>query len=1330
MHGYRAAGAVQIDETGGHRRVGKAVWAVVVLLLLAAPLVASHNWVDIPDVGGLDDAVAQSDLTTMGFDGSHPGTFSVRWSWDKITFSGANTGDACMLFDTDGDGNINNSLCVQIATSGATTSIVSGFPVLFACGDARTDRCSTPAPAALGATTCTVAQVTTDPFAGGESYPNDMQAECAVPISALTGTPIFTTVCSYPSAGNGGNNNPVDCVASPGSIVADLQVTKSNGLASVVAGGTTSYTIVVSDPGPNNANGTTVTDPAAAGLTKTAVSCSAAGGAACPSSLSIGQFEAGVVIPTLPLNGTVTFTVTATVTATSGSVTNTATVTGPSGAIDPVASNDTASDTDTVTAPAATADLQITKTDGAASSAAGAPIAYTITASNAGPDAVTAATVTDTFPGAITGVTWTCTATAGSTCPASGTGDINAAVDLLAGGSATFTASGTVSAAATGTLSNTATIAAPAGVLDATPGNNSATDTNTITATADLAVTKTDGATSVAAGGSVTYTITASNAGPGAVSGATVTDTLPASLSGATWTCTASAGSSCPASGSGNLSASVNLLAGGSATFTLSATVSGSASGTLSNTASIAAPGGITDPTPANNSATDTTTVTAAVLTADLSITKTSTPNPYVAGATLTYTIVVANAGPAGAANARVQDALPAAIAAFTWTCSGSGGSTCATATGSGSIDALVTLPAGTAVTFTLTGTVPAGTTGPLSNTATVTPPAGVTDPSPGNQTATNVNTPLTSQAPTGVELELRQTFPQAATPGGLLTYTYTTTNRGPGIAQDLIIDGMLPAGTTFVSAAPGAGGTTSMVNGMFVATWAGPTLPGATRTVTLVLQVNPSAPAGSIVGSWFMTSSNGADPYHFNDMVDSYVFVGGAVTTDLVLTGEADAGTDRGAAVPVAAGATATLHLTVANAGSAAARGAYALILDEVGAFDVVEARASHGSLGISSAHSAVWETGSIAPASTATLDLVVRMVTTASARLLVMRTDGSPADPDATNDFVELTLDGLAAAPRGGRSVATGRLDAAPGREMLVGGGEGETPQVRIFNGAGREVGSPYYAYDRAFRGGVRLASCDVDGDGDDEIVTGQGPGGSQVRVLAYTGGLYADVVSFAPFEAGFSGGVTVSCADLDGNGRGEVVVGAGAGRAADVRVFSITAGTATQTAAFAAYESAFTGGVRVAATAFAGGSIVPAFHIITVPGPGRPTDIRAWRLSGASAVRVAEAALGTADGGDVSLGDADNDGLLDLVVTPEGGTPMQAMLYGVGAGRPIASVAPGTLRPDGGIRIALGDLGAGGQDIVVSEGAGGRPMLTVFRLTAGGATLRGGFLALEVP
>ncbi len=260
----------------------------------------------------------------------------------------------------------------------------------------------------------------------------------------------------------------------------------------------------------------------------------------------------------------------------------------------------------------ASTDLSITKTDGQTSVAPGSTLTYTIIAANAGPATATGAVVSDSFPAAFTSVSWTCTATAGSSCAAAnGTGSINATVTLLSGGSATFTASAVLSGSASGSVANTATVAAPAGASDPNIANNSATDTDTVAAaTANLSITKTDGQSSAAPGSTLTYTIVAANAGPNAVAGAAVTDSFPAAFTSESWTCTATAGSSCSAaSGSGNINTTVNLANGGSATITATAVLSGSASGSVANTATVAAPAGTTDPNTSNNSATDTDTI-------------------------------------------------------------------------------------------------------------------------------------------------------------------------------------------------------------------------------------------------------------------------------------------------------------------------------------------------------------------------------------------------------------------------------------------------------------------------------------------------------------------------------------------------------------------------------------------------------------------------------------------------------------------------------------------------------------------------------------------------
>src|SRR6185312_11185864 len=419
----------------------------------------------------------------------------------------------------------------------------------------------------------------------------------------------------------------------------------------------------------------------------------------------------------LPVGASVTYTATCSINASAtGTLANTATVSN--GAIsDSNPANNSATDTDTLTPQA---DLAITKTDGVTTATPGGSVTYTITASNAGPSNATGATVADTFPASLT-CTWTCVGAGGGTCTASGSGNINGTVNLPSGGSVTYTASCTISAAATGTLSNTATVTAPAGVTDPTPGNNSATDSDTLAASANLGITKTDGVTSVTAGGSVTYTITASNAGPSNATGATVADTFPASLT-CTWTCVGAGGGTCTASGSGNVNDTANLPAGGSVTYTASCNVSAAATGTLSNTATVTAPGGVTDPTPGNNSATDSDTITpAATPGASVSGTKTASSGPYAVGGTLTYTIVLNNTG-AGAQGDNPGnefiDVLPPTLALVSAT---STSGTAVATTGTNTVTWNGAIPAGGSVTITITATIlpaAAGTT--VSNQGTI----------------------------------------------------------------------------------------------------------------------------------------------------------------------------------------------------------------------------------------------------------------------------------------------------------------------------------------------------------------------------------------------------------------------------------------------------------------------------------------------------------------------------------------------------------------------------------------------------------------------------------
>jgi uncharacterized repeat protein (TIGR01451 family) len=111
----------------------------------------------------------------------------------------------------------------------------------------------------------------------------------------------------------------------------------------------------------------------------------------------------------------------------------------------------------------------------------------------------------------------------------------------------------------------------------------------------------------------------------------------------------------------------------------------------------------------------------------------TSSTGSVVAGSSITYTIVASNTGPSTVSGAETYNPLSVihAISSDSWTATGSGGATGFTPSGTGSIDDIVSIPAGGTVTYTVVAVIKASATGTLSNTVTLTPPADFTNTNP-----------------------------------------------------------------------------------------------------------------------------------------------------------------------------------------------------------------------------------------------------------------------------------------------------------------------------------------------------------------------------------------------------------------------------------------------------------------------------------------------------------------------------------------------------------------------------------------------------------------------
>ncbi|HZF09807.1 MAG TPA: ExeM/NucH family extracellular endonuclease [Thermoanaerobaculia bacterium] len=653
--------------------------------------------------------------------------------------------------------------------------------------------------------------------------------------------------------------------------VADLAITKVDTPDPVNAGTNLTYTVTVTNNGPDPATSAAWSDTLPAGTSF--VSLPAVAGWSCTTP-SVGA--GGTVSCTNPsfAVGSAVFTLTVAVdpTVTAGTVlSNTATATSTTG--DGNAANNSATATTTV---AAAADLSVTKVDTPDPVTAGTNLTYTITVTNAGPSTAASVSLSDTLPAGTTFVSlaspggWSCTT------PSVGAGGtVSCSVGSLAAGSAVFTLVVAVGPAVTaGTvLSNTAT--ASSTTSDPNPGNESGTATTTVAASADLSVTKVDTPDPVTAGNNLTYTITVTNAGPSAAATVALSDTLPA---GTTFVSLASPGGfSCttPSVGAGGtVSCSVGSLGVGSAVFTLVVAVDPSvASGTvLSNTAT--ASSATSDPNPGNESGTATTTVAAS---ADLSVTKVDTPDPVTAGNNLTYTITVTNVGPSAAATVSLSDLLPTGTTFVSlaspggWSCTnpavGSGGTVSCTNASLGVGNAVFTL------VVKVGSSVTAGTV--LSNTATVS--AATPDPNPGNGSATATTTVATSADLSVTKVDT----PDPVTAGNNLTYTITVTNAGPSAAATVSLSDTLPTGTTFVSLASpggwsctnpavGSGGTVSCTDA---------SLAVGSAVFTLVVKVGVSVPAGTLSNTATVSAAT-SDPNPGNGSATATTTVTAAPTS------------------------------------------------------------------------------------------------------------------------------------------------------------------------------------------------------------------------------------------------------------------------------------------------------------------------------------------------------------------------------------------------------------------------------------------------------------------
>ena len=630
---------------------------------------------------------------------------------------------------------------------------------------------------------------------------------------------------------------------------ANLALSKTGSPDPVVGGANVSYTLNVSNSGPNASAAIVLTDTLPASVTYvsaagTGWTCSHAAGVV--SCNRPGPHAVGAAIPPVTLVGTVT--------AVGGTIINSATVAPAVGGVpDPDTSDNTALASVQVSAGADVRIAQKTVTS-AQPATAGGSVSFQIQPRNSGPVAATNAVVTDTLPAGWTfvsasGPNWACTGGATVTCtraslPVGATDNIEITAiapdnTAVAAGGSSFTNSASISSA----------------TPDPINSNNSGSVAVTVRRDgADLRLSKTKTPNPVALGSNMVSTIVVSNGGPRSATGPLrVVEGLSGesfvSASGSGWVCALATGVVvCEHPNSGGLAVNAALP---TLLITTNATVAGAASNeacTGSSVPALGAPGQARpplqgDPNPGN----DCVSVTASSTTVrpDLAITKTTiTPTGgdkivSVSESSVTYRLVVSNvsAGNDAATGVTITDTVPGWIvgrssfaslsptvsagnAAFACSSTAAGALTCSQSAGS--------LAPGQSVTLDVTVNRPLQE-GSFTNTASV----GNTvegDPNNANNSASDtvLIEPIADVQMTRKRIEPSSNLVKA---GERATYVLEFKNNGPSTALNVAVDDSF-------SFAPGDTG--------FSVVSITPSKAGATCSVAAGSQITPAAPTFS----------------------------------------------------------------------------------------------------------------------------------------------------------------------------------------------------------------------------------------------------------------------------------------------------------------------------------------------------------------------------------------------------------------------------------------------------------------------------------------------------